>query len=97
MICLPKELIEEIIKYKIGRCEECKNEKDFRELKKNIILKEYGTIHDLRYVKEHKYYKIICLDCIDEKYHLCENKKKKKKNKKKINKKSKKKIKRNDR
>jgi|LWDU01.1.fsa_nt_gi hypothetical protein len=73
MIYLPKELIEEIIKYKIGRCEECNIEKDFRELKRNIVLQEYGTIYGLRYVKERKYYEMVCINCIDEKYHLCEN------------------------
>lgn len=73
MIYLPKELVREILKYAIGECDCCNEERKFNELKREIMLEDYGVVCGYRYIKSYKYYRYICLKCFDNEYHLKEN------------------------
>ena len=71
---LPVELIKYIESYIFGNCDYCKKEKPYFQLRKNVFLKEYKSVfHDDYHWYAFDYYKLLCLDCIDNLYHL-ENK-----------------------
>ena len=74
MSFLPNELIDIILKYKFGICNKCNNITNFSNLKHNIRFVEYYSVFSNNYyLHQTKYINRICLNCIDDLYHLSEN------------------------